>query len=74
MPDVKRCLYMVTQAWARVSEDTVVNCWKKCDIINDVIDKEVNQFMSYFLSNFIVLLAFFMSLFLLCHLFVAMLS
>jgi len=45
MPDVKRCLYMVTQAWARVSEDTVVNCWKKCDIINDVIDKEVNQFM-----------------------------
>jgi len=45
MPDSKKCVYMVVQAWARVSEDKVVNCWKKCYIINDVIDKEINQFM-----------------------------
>ncbi len=41
MPDVKKFVYMVVQAWARVSEDKVVIFTSS----NDVIDKEINQFM-----------------------------
>jgi len=51
MPDSKKCVYMVVQAWERVSEDKVINSWKKCYIINDVIDKEINQFMRIEISD-----------------------
>ncbi|RNA00098.1 RNA-directed DNA polymerase from mobile element jockey-like [Brachionus plicatilis] len=34
---------MVTQAWTRVGEKTVVNCWKKCDVIKD---RQINRLTS----------------------------
>ena len=37
---------MVVQAWRSVSEDTIVNCWRKCNIFDSVIDNEINQLMN----------------------------
>ena len=45
LPDVKKCVYMVVQAWRSVSENTIVNCWNKCDILNNVIDSEIDMLM-----------------------------
>ena len=36
---------MVVQAWRSVSEDTIVNCWNKCDIINNLLDNEIDMLM-----------------------------
>lgn len=45
LPDVKKCVYMVVQAWRSVSENTIVNCWNKCDILSNVIDSEIDMLM-----------------------------
>jgi hypothetical protein len=45
LSDVKKCVYMVVQAWRSVSENTIVNCWNKCDILNNVIDSEIDMLM-----------------------------
>ena len=36
---------MVVQAWRSVSEDTIVNCWNKCDIKNNLLDNEIDMLM-----------------------------
>ena len=36
---------MVVQAWRSVSEDTIVNCWNNCDIINNLLDNEIDMLM-----------------------------
>jgi len=46
LPDVRKCIYMVVQAWRSVSEDTIVNCLRKCNILDSVIDNEINQSMN----------------------------
>ena len=33
-PDLKQCMYMVIDAWRRVSEETIINCWDSCKILN----------------------------------------
>ena len=39
-------MYMIKNAWNKVSEETIKNCWKKCDIINNVIDTEISRLMN----------------------------
>ena len=36
IPDVKQCMYMITNAWEMVTEETIVNCWKKLNIFNSI--------------------------------------
>ena len=45
LPDVKKGVYMVVQRWRSVSENTIVNCWNKCDILNNVIASEIDMLM-----------------------------
>ena len=33
VPDVKVCMYMICAAWRMVSEETIVNCWNKINIL-----------------------------------------
>ncbi len=41
-----KMIAMVVQAWRSVSEDTIINCWRKCYIFDSVIDNEINQLMN----------------------------
>ena len=47
MPDVKQCMSMIKHAWSEVSQETIVNCWKKCKIIkNNYLDTEIQNLMN----------------------------
>ena len=28
MPDVKQAIFMIKEAWGKVSKETIANCWK----------------------------------------------
>ena len=37
---------MIVNSWKAVTEETIVNCWKKCKILDCVIDTQINDFMN----------------------------
>ena len=56
MPDVKQCMYMIKYSWSCVSEETIVNCWKKTGILNSQVDDQIKDFMSIDISDTLTLL------------------
>ena len=48
-PDLKQAMYYVREAWLKVSESTVLNCWRHCNIVDAIQgvgplkDKEYND-------------------------------
>jgi hypothetical protein len=33
LPDIKETLHMLVRAWKNVTKDTIINCWRKVNII-----------------------------------------